>query len=115
MIEVSEDVTSIEVSVEGYPRFDSNGYVRATSAERSSAPPSATGARVTIEFFRNAQLPRDTGIRVCYDIAENGGRREMLGIPKLTHTTMQRGGDTSYHYRLSAWIPPLAVMQFVQA
>jgi hypothetical protein len=73
-----------------------------------------TGARVTLEFSRHTPLPPDMNVRVHFDIAENGDRREIRGIPKLTHTTTARGhASAAYHYRLSHWIPALSVMRFV--
>lgn len=113
MINVIAGFTSIDVAADGFPHFDKNGYV-ATSRERSAQRRASTGARVTVSFSRRAPLPSDSDIRVHYDIAENGGVREILGVPQLTHTTPHHGDGTAYHYRLSHWIPAPSVMQFVK-
>jgi hypothetical protein len=114
MILVTEGVTSIEVTPDGFPHFNINGYVSTTRRERSAERRNPTGARVKVEFFRRVPLPQNIDIRVQYDIAENGGLREILGIPQLTHTTVGEGGSASYHYRLSHWIPAPEVMRFVR-
>jgi hypothetical protein len=112
VIDVTDGFTSIEVASDVVPHFDMNGYIpqpRAPSAERRAA----TGARVTIAFSRRVPLPPDIDIRVRYDIAENGGLREMLGVPRFTHTSARDAKDATYHYRLSHWIPAALVMHFV--
>lgn len=114
MIDVIDGFTRIEVASDGFPHFDLNGYVT-TAREHSAARRASTGARVTVAFSRRAPLPPNTDIRVRYDIAENGGLREILGIPQLTHTTAHHDAGAAYHYRLSHWIPAPSVMQFVQA
>jgi hypothetical protein len=108
VIDVIDGFTSIEVSSNQFPYFNVNGYVAAVRR-------AATGARVTVAFSRNAPLPPQTDIRVRYDIAENGGLREILGIPKLTHTTAPHDAGAAYHYRLSHWITAPLVMQFLPA
>ena len=113
VIAVTDGFTSIEVASDRFPHFDANNYV-AISREPLAESRPTTGARMTVEFSRRAPLPRDTDIRVRFDIAENGGLREILGIPKLTHTTVRHAVD-AYHYRLSHWIPAPLVMQFVRA
>jgi hypothetical protein len=51
---------------------------------------------------------------VYYDIAENGGPREIVGVPQLTHTTARQGRPgRSYHYRVSHWIAAASVMRFI--
>lgn len=115
MIDVTDGFTSIEVAPDGFPYFNVNGYVSTTLAERSAQHRNSTGARVTVEFFRHSPLPPNAGIRVHYDIAGNGGLREILGVPQLTHTTARQGDRAVYHYRLSHWIPALAVMRFAEA
>ena len=115
MIDVTEGFTSIEVTSNGFPYFGRNGYVSTTVRGRLAERHASTGARVTVEFSRRAPLPPNTGIRARYDIAANGGLREILGVPQLTHTTARHGEGAAYHYRLSHWIPAASVMQFVQA
>ena len=114
MIDVTEGLTSIEVAANKFPYFNVNGYVTTAQglwAQRRKS----TGARVTLAFSRRVALPPNTDIRVLYDIAQNGGLRELRGIARLTHTTTPQGGSVAYHYRLSQWIPAPAVMQFVPA
>ena len=115
MIDVADGVTSIEVSPEEIP-FMVNGFLRTSPQARSSKHRLATGARVTVEFTRSAPVPPDTEVCVYYDIAENGGLREIAGIPQLTHTTARQGRPSrSYHYRLSYWIAAPAIMRFIPA
>jgi hypothetical protein len=114
VINVTDGFTSIEVASDGFPHFTLNGYV-ATPREHSAELRASTGARVTVAFSRRVPLPPNTDIRVRYDIAGNGGLREILGIPRLTHTTARDGQGAAYHYRLSHWIPAAFVMQFVPA
>lgn len=112
MIDVTEGLTSIEVAANKFPDFNLNGYLttaRGLWAKRSES----TGARVTVAFSRREPLPPDTDIRVLYDIAQNGGVRQLCGTPQLTHTTARE--SVAYHYRLSQWIPAPAVMRFVLA
>jgi hypothetical protein len=114
VINVMDGFTSIEVASDGFPHFTAKGYVT-TPREHSAERRASTGARVTVAFSRRSPLPTDTDIRVRYDIAENGDLREILGIPRLTHTTVHRDAGSAYHYRMSHWIPALSVMQFVPA
>jgi hypothetical protein len=111
MIEITEGFTGIEVAPDGFPHFGASGYVSAPAPQHHAS----TGARVTLAFARGAPIPPHTDVRVHFDIAENGDRREILGIPQLTHTTVRQGAVPSYHYRLSHWIPALFVMRFVQS
>lgn len=114
VIDVSEGFTSIEVAPDGVPYVDMDGYVSPTPRECSANRRNPTGARVTIAFSTRARLPQNTDIRVYFDIAENGGLREILCRPNLTHTTGRQNESASYHYRLSHWIPAPSVMKFVQ-
>jgi hypothetical protein len=113
VVEVTDGITSIEVTPEEIP-FRGNGFAGAVQQERLSDHRHATGARVTVEFSSSAPSPPNSPVRVYYDIAENGGLREIEGIPQLTHTTVRQGRPgRSYHYRLSHWIVAPSVMQFV--
>ena len=113
MIEVTDGVTSIEVSPEAI-LFMTQGSAGILPQERLSHHRHATGARVTVEFSRPAPVPPNSPLRVYYDIAENGGLREIVGIPQLTHTTAcQVGPGRLYHYRLSYWIAASSVMRFI--
>jgi hypothetical protein len=75
----------------------------------------STGARVTVEWSWSSPLPPNADMRVHYDIASNGGLREIVGIPQLTHITARHDESASFHYRLSHWIPALSIMRFIQA
>jgi hypothetical protein len=113
IIDVIDRVTSIEVTPDEIP-FRVNGFGSTALQKPLAARRDATGARVTIEFFRPAPFSPNNCVRVYYDIAENGELREILGVPQLTHTTAHEGrGGLSYHYRLSHWIAAPSVMRFV--
>jgi hypothetical protein len=113
VIDVTDGVTSIEVSPEEIP-FIAKGSAGIVPQERLSHHRPATGARVTVEFFRPTPVPPNSSLRVYYDIAENGGLREIVGIPQLTHTTARQGRPgRSYRYRLSYWIAAPSVMRFI--
>ncbi len=113
MVDVTDGVTSIEVSPDEIP-LRKNEFGSAAPQARLSAHCHATGARVTVEFTRSAPVPPNSPVRVYYDIAENGGLREIVGIPQLTHTTaLQSLPGRSYHYRLSHWIAAPSVMRFI--
>jgi hypothetical protein len=69
---------------------------------------------LTVGFSSPAPVPPNSHVRVYYDIAENGGLREIAGIPQLTHTTTRQGRPgRSYHYRLSHWIVAPSVMRII--
>ena len=113
VIDVTDGVTSIEVSPDGI-LFMTQGSAGILPQERSLHHRHATGARVTVEFSRPAPVPPNSPLRVYYDIAENGGLREIVGIPQLTHTTAcQVSSGRLYHYRLSYWIAAPSVMRFI--
>ena len=113
MIDVTDGVTSIEVTPDSIP-FRVNGFASTTLQERLAERRHATGARVTVEFARSAPFSPNSDVRVYYDIAENGELREILGVPQLTHTTARQGRlDPSYHYRLSHWIAAPSVMRVI--
>jgi hypothetical protein len=110
VIDVTDGVTGIEVSPEEIP-FIAKGSAGIVPQDRLLHHRPATGARVTVEFSRPAPVPPNSPLRVYYDIAENGGLREIVGIPQLTHTTARPG--RSYHCRLSYWIAAPSVMRFI--
>jgi hypothetical protein len=113
VIDVTDGVTSIEVSPDEIP-FRLNGSAGISPQRRVSGYRPVTGARVTVEFSRVAPVPPNRHVRVYYDIAENGGLREIVGIPQITHTTACQGRPgRSYHYRLSHWIVAPSVMRFI--
>jgi len=112
--DISDSVNSIEVAPDVIRKFIGNELVGTASRELSPEHRRSTGARVTVAFTRQAAISPNCHVRVYYDIAENGGFREMVGIPQLTHTTVHEGRSNGrHHYRLSHWIPALSVMQFI--
>jgi hypothetical protein len=112
---VTGGVTSIEVMPDQISSLGTNGMTASMPFVRTLDRRASTGARVTVEFVTDTPLPPHCEVRVCYDIAENGGWRECIGIPDFTHTTLRPGCDTAaHHYRLSYWIAPPYVMCFVQ-
>jgi hypothetical protein len=114
VVDVTDGVTSIAVSPDKIPWV--NGFTGTVQQEASSDQRPATGARVTVEFARSAPIAPNSHVRVYYDIAENGGLREIVGIPQLTHTTASQGRPSRwYHYRLSHWIAAPSVMRFIPA
>jgi hypothetical protein len=56
--------------------------VRRTAKALIGAPP--LQPRVAVEFSRSALVPPYSQVRVYYDVAENGGQREIVGIAQLT-------------------------------
>jgi len=112
-------VTSITVLPQQVPQPPSSGLAALAARLRGDARQQArrapTGARVTLEFASDARLPAMQKMRICYDFAENGGWRECIGIPELTHTTRPAGREgLQYHYRLSHWIAAPQIMCFVE-
>jgi hypothetical protein len=112
MIRGNDGITSIAVAPDEVRWLRESVLADTAPREQFSAPRQPTGARVTVEFARSAPLMSNTVIRLCYDIAENGGLRVVVGIPLLTHTTAHEGDSgRSYHYRMSHWIAAPAVMR----
>jgi len=72
-----------------------------------------TGARVTLDFLRDSPLPPGEQVRVRYDFAGDGWR-EAVGVPRAIRAVTRWGQSAVYHYRLSHWIVPSALMQFVE-
>jgi hypothetical protein len=69
-----------------------------------------TGARVTLEFSRDAPLPPGQPVRVRYEFGDGGALREVVGIAKPTHVEVRWGRALIFHYRLSHWIAPNALV-----
>jgi len=113
MTDVTDGVTSIEVAPDEIPFSWLN--VASTTLRGRPAARHPTGARVTVEFARSASICVNTCVRVHYDIAENDEVREIVGIPRLTHTTVRQDcRGLWYHYRLSHWIAAPLVMRFIR-
>jgi hypothetical protein len=77
-----------------------------------TAKPMPTGVRVSVGFQRRSPLPLRATVKLRYDIADNGCEREVEGVPLPTYTVMS-GDSVFYHYRLSYWLAPGAVMRFL--
>jgi len=113
MTDVTDGVTSIEVAPDEIPFSWLN--LASTALRGRPAARHPTGARVTVEFARSASICVNTYVRVHYDIAENDEVREIVGIPRLTHTTVRQDcRGLWYHYRLSHWIAAPLVMRFIR-
>ena len=109
MIEITQGFTSITAGSDlVLPPCSPAGDAR-TQTRR--AP---TGARVTLEFSRDASLPLDQPVRVRYEFGD-GILREAVGIARPTHLQERRGHADVYHYRLSHWIAAGNVRQRTDA
>ncbi|MEO8064036.1 MAG: hypothetical protein ABI821_14970 [Pseudomonadota bacterium] len=102
MIEITDGFTDIEIG---------SDVIKAQWRDPLTSNRVATGARVTLSFQRRVALPVEGKVNVRYDLAENGCEREIVGVPRLTHTA-GHGADTVYHYRLAYWVAPHALMKF---
>ena len=109
MIEITNGFTSICTGTDSLvPAFGE--MAAAISGRRLERPP--TGARVTLDFCRESPLPPGAQVRVRYDFGGDG-LREAVGTARPIRAVSRRGQSVVYHYRLSHWITPAAVMQFV--
>lgn len=102
MIEITDGISSIRIAT------DETAPPSRNTADARELP---RGARVTLEFWRDAPLPPDRAVRVRYEFA--GGTREVRGIAQPTRTVTRWGHGVVYHYRLSHWIAPAAPKDFV--
>ena len=101
-----------------------DGFTRITAgADASGAPPwpdscdsqtprrrAPTGVRVTLEFGSAAALSPDQPVKVRYEFGGDGRVREAVGIAKPTRVEVRWGRAVIYHYRVSHWIVPGALM-----
>jgi hypothetical protein len=99
MIEITDGFTSICAGV--------------NSISPSMATPRPTGARVTLEFCRVEPLASGQRVEAHYEFAGDGRLRTATGIATPTRVVVHPGSAVTFHYRLSHWIEPDAVMQFV--
>ena len=111
MIDITDRFTSISAGVDpvGEPPWRGKG----DSREQRERPP--TGARVTLEFSRDEALPPGQPVRVRYRFGSEQIARETVGIAVPTHTTARWGRAVVFHYRLSHWIAPGALMMPIGA
>jgi hypothetical protein len=103
---------SITVSAQDISRARTAGGSGSRSNVRAAGGRAATGARVTVEFFVAAPLPRDCEVHLLYDFAGNDTWRECVGFPHLSHTKQKL--SSTYHYRVSHWISAEDIERFVQ-
>ena len=98
MIEIKDGFTNI-----------SAGSSHASPLAQSRYRPS--GARVTVEFCREAALSPGQVVCAKYDFAGNGQLRKVEGVASPTHAVARAGQATLFHYRISQWIEPAALMR----
>ena len=96
MIEIFEGFTSISAGADPIP-----------PPEGARAP---TGARVSLEFCRDEALPPGATVRAQYEFAGDGCQRVAVGVPTATRTDSGQGRKAVFHYRISHWIAPHALM-----
>jgi len=78
------------------------------SPETVARPP--TGARVTVDFCRETALPCGQAVRAHYEFASDGVLRTATGIAVPTRVAVHWDRPVTFHYRVSHWIEPAAVM-----
>jgi hypothetical protein len=103
LIEITDGFTDIDIGTD---------VIKAQLRDPLTSTRVASGARVTLRFQRPVPLPPRTAVNLRYDLAENGCEREVQGVPQMSHTVME-GGQVRYHYRLSYWLAPHALMRFL--
>jgi len=72
-----------------------------------------TGARVTLEFCREAALNPGEIVRARYDFGDDGKMRATIGVAQHTHSVARSGRAPVFHYRISHWIEPGALTEAV--
>jgi len=83
------------------------------SIEDPAGARSPTGVRMVVEFRRHESLAAGQWVTTRYDFAGDGNLREGMGIAKPIGTVVHWGRTVQYRYRLSYWIAPTALMNFV--
>ena len=109
---IADDTSRITALAQDLPCLAVSGGALARSQSRVANRRAATGARVTLEFFVSAPFPKDRGVRLLYDFADNGTWRACSGVPQLTHIKPDTVPAT-YHYRMSHWIAAEDIKRFV--
>jgi hypothetical protein len=71
-----------------------------------------TGARVTVDFCRESSLATGQTVRAHYEFSGDGQLRTATGIATPTRVAVHWGRPVAFHYRLSHWIEPAALMRF---
>ena len=110
MIEITSGFTSISAGYDCCQSLAAD-YSRASGEPAPVRRP--TGARITVDFRRLTALEPGQMLRVRYDFAGDGRQREGTGIATAPRTEVRRGHAVVYHYRVSFWIPPTALMNFI--
>ncbi len=72
-----------------------------------------TGARVTLEFCREAALSAGEIVSARYDFGGDGRMRTTNGVAQHTHSVARWGCAPVFHYRISHWITPDALTDSV--
>lgn len=68
-----------------------------------------TGARVFVEFARDAALAPNERVRVRYEFGGDGTILEADGIAVPTRKVVRWGRPVVFHYRMTHWIAPSAL------
>jgi hypothetical protein len=95
-----------------------DGFTRISAGSDLISPPLArgaprtTGARITVDFSREAALAPGQIVRARYDFADNGQLRAVTGPALPTHTVVRSGRAVVFHYRISHWIDAATLMRF---
>jgi hypothetical protein len=72
-----------------------------------------TGARVTLEFCREAALTPGEIVCAHYDFGGDGRMRTTTGVAQHTHSVARPGCAPVFHYRISHWIEPDALTECI--
>jgi len=111
MIEITDGFTLISAGADPIEtRMDGIGRA---AGHLSGTARTATGVRVVLEFCHELSLPLDQPVTVRYDFAGDGKLREGRGIARPIRTAMSWGRIVRYHYRVSYWIAPSEVGDYV--
>jgi hypothetical protein len=70
-----------------------------------------TGARVTLEFCRELALGPDETVCARYEFGGDGRMRTITGVAQHTHSVERWGRAPVFHYRMSHWIRPEALIE----
>ena len=73
-----------------------------------------TGARVTVDFCRESSLATGQTVRAHYEFAGDGQLRTAIGVATPTRVAARWGRPIVFHYRVSHWIEPAALMRFTE-
>ena len=110
MIEITDGFTSVSA---GSDRIDdlAQGCSGLSGDAGAARPP--TGARVVVEFSREMALAAGQRVTVRFCFAGDGTLREGIGVARPIRTVVRWGRSVRYHYRVSYWIAPAELMNFV--